>query len=65
MAVASVLVPNVFEPAPDSSVRFGGWLGHHHDVCVTGGLVGQDLEAVIKPYRDKVEIGNGDWRCEY
>ncbi|MBI5835414.1 MAG: glycoside hydrolase family 127 protein, partial [Armatimonadetes bacterium] len=57
--------PDAFIPADAGAVRITGWLGQRLDSCIDGGLVAQDIEAVVKPYRDKIEVGDGDWRCEY
>lgn len=59
------LAEDTFVPPPPGAVRLEGRLGAQLDLCTRNRLLAQDLEAVVKPYREKREIGSGDWRCEY
>lgn len=52
-------------PAAPGSVRIGGRLGKKLDLCVANGVLRQDVEDVVAPYRAKTETGATDWRCEY
>ncbi|HAZ65053.1 MAG TPA: hypothetical protein DCZ72_15790 [Armatimonadetes bacterium] len=51
--------------AGPGAVQFTGWLGARLTACAQHGLVEQPLEPLIAPFRDKTEVGDGDWRCEY
>ena len=60
-----LIINDAFTPAPPAAVEMEGRLGTKLDLCVKNRLLAQDLDAVVKPYREKQEIGSGDWRCEY
>jgi len=62
---ADTAVQDLMKPAAPGSVTITGRLGEKLDLCVKNRLLSQDIEAVVKPYRDKTETGNSDWRCEY
>lgn len=57
--------PDVFRPPDAGAVRIEGRLGVKLDQCITNRVLAQQIEPLIKPYRDKAEVGSGDWRCEY
>jgi len=65
VAMMGLVAPDAYLPAGPGAVKVTGWLGQRMDACIDGGLVTQDIEAVVRPYRDKREVGDGDWRCEY
>jgi len=58
-------VKDVFTPATPESVQIRGRLGEKLDRCVAHGILAQDIESVVTPYRTKTETGSTDWRCEY
>ncbi len=62
---APLLAKDVFTPTPPGAVAMAGRLGAKLDLCVQNRLLAQDVEALVKPYREKKEVGSGDWRCEY
>lgn len=62
---ASFAAKDALTPALPNSVHIGGRLGEKMDICINQRILAQDIEAVVKPYRAKTEIGGGDWRCEY
>jgi DUF1680 family protein len=59
------VVPDALSPIGPAQVRVEGYLGQRLRDSVENRVVSQDLEAVIRPFREKKEIGDGDWRCEY
>lgn len=65
LSSVSFAAKDVLTHAVPGSVRIDGRLGAKLDLCVSNRLLVQDIEAVVKPYRVKTEIGGGDWRCEY
>lgn len=56
---------DTFAPAAPGTVLFEGRLASKLDLCVKNRLLAQNIEAVVKPYREKKEIGSDGWRCEY
>ncbi len=56
---------DVMTHSAPNAVQIEGRLGKKMELCVDRRLLVQDIEAVVKPYRTKTEIGGGDWRCEY
>lgn len=64
-ALGQAPVADMLAPAAAGSVRLTGRLGARLDACIDQGLLAQAIEPLVKPYRDKREVGDGDWRCEY
>ena len=60
-----VLAHDSFAPAPPGAIALHGPLADKLELCIQNRLLAQNIEAVVKPYRQKKEIGSGDWRCEY
>ena len=58
-------VADALAPAKASDVKIEGYLGEKMDSCLKQRVMAQAIEKVVKPFRDKTEVGDGDWRCEY
>lgn len=56
---------NLLIPAAPRAVQIGGWLGHKIDFALANRVMAQDLELILRPYRERVEENSGHWRCEY
>jgi len=54
-----------FTPAAPGSVRLEGWLGDKLALSLANRVMAQDLERIIKAFRDRTEEDGGHWRCEY
>ncbi|MFA6272828.1 MAG: beta-L-arabinofuranosidase domain-containing protein, partial [Patescibacteria group bacterium] len=52
-------------PPEKGAVHIGGWLGNRIDQCMDKGVAAQNIEALVKPFRVKLEAGTTDWRSEY
>ncbi len=52
-------------PAGPGSVHLTGRIGDKIDRCINHGILAQNVEKLVSPYRAKTETGNADWRCEY
>lgn len=59
------VAPDVFRPPAAGAVHIGGRLGAKIDQCIANRVLVQPVEPLVKPYRDKLEEGFKDWRCEY
>ncbi len=62
---AHLKINDPFTLAPPGAVALEGRLATKLDLCISNRLLAQDIEAVVKPYRDKKEVGSDGWRCEY
>ena len=58
-------VADTLKPAPPGTVQLEGWIGQKLDLCLTNRVMAQDIEKLIKPFRDRKESTGGDWRMEY
>ncbi len=56
---------DILQSARPGAVRLGGVLGGRLDAMADNSVWRQEQERLLRPYRDKDEVGNGDWRCEY
>ncbi len=54
-----------FTPAAPGSVRLEGWRGDKLAWSLANRVMAQDLERIIKAFRDRTEEDGGHWRCEY
>ena len=46
-------VANALDPAPFGAVEIGGFVGARIDSCIQNRLIAQDIEDVVKPFRDR------------
>lgn len=54
-----------FSPAEAGAVQLEGWIGNKLNLCMQNRVMAQDIEKIIKPFRQRFEKSSGDWRCEY
>lgn len=62
----SALVPAVsdpFAPLPAGSVHLDGFYGRALDASLTGGLKAQNVEEVLRPFRERKDVH--EWRSEF
>lgn len=59
------VAPDVLHPPAAGAVHIEGRLGDSLNLCITNRVLAQPIEPLVKPYREKQEIGSKDWRCEY
>ncbi len=52
-------------PAAPGSVQIDGWLGQKMELSMNHRVMAQDIERLVKPFRDRTEESIGGWRCEY
>ncbi len=52
-------------PAPAGAVEIQGWLGNKLDLCLSHRVMSQDIDRLIKPFRERTESDGSGWRCEY
>lgn len=64
-ADADAVVSDALVPPVASDVHLGGFVGDRIDLCLRHRVMAQDIETLIKPFRARTEVGDGDWRCEY
>ncbi len=64
-APVTPVAPDVLRPPAAGAVHIEGRLGAKLDQCITNRVLAQPVEPLVKPYRDKLEVGFSDWRCEY
>lgn len=57
--------PDALAPSATGDVKLAGTLGARLDACIANLTLAQDPEPLVQPFRDKKEVGDGDWRCEY
>ncbi len=58
-------VPDTLLPLGAADVRLEGWLGAKLDLCLRNRVMAQNVEPLVKPFREQTEVGDGDWRGEY
>ncbi len=58
-------VPDKLTPAAPGSIRLQGWVGEKIELSIGHRVMAQDVEKLIKPFRDRKEENIGHWRCEY
>jgi len=63
--LADCLRADVFAPSAPGQVRLGGTLGARLSATIENQVMAQNIDRIVQPYRDKKEVGDGDWRCEY
>lgn len=51
--------------APVGTVRIDGEIGSRLDLCVENRVMTQDIDRLVKPFRDREEQDYGGFRCEY
>lgn len=56
---------DVLQPARPGGVSLGGVLGGRIDALANNSVWRQEQERLLRPFREKDEVGNSDWRCEY
>lgn len=56
---------DVLAPAAPGSVKLGGLLGERMEASMQRQVMPQDIERIVRPFREKNEVGDGDWRTEY
>lgn len=47
------------------AVRIDGWLGNKMDLSLVNRVMSQNLNRILRPYRERFEENSGHWRCEY
>lgn len=61
----AVGMSDTFDFAAPGTVQIQGWIGHKMDLCLSNRVMAQDLDRLIKPFRDRTEMDSAGWRCEY
>lgn len=56
---------DVLSPATSSSVKIEGYLGKKLDLCIENRVMVQDIERIIRPFRERYEHDYNGWRCDY
>ena len=56
---------DVLTPSGSGCVQVGGWLGEKLELSLKNRVMVQDLELILRPYRERFEENSGHWRCEY
>ncbi len=56
---------DVLTPAAPGTVAIAGWLGDKLERSRTQRVYAQNLERILRPYRDRREENAGHWRGEY
>ncbi len=54
-----------FTHADPGAVHLDGWLGDKLALSMNNRVMAQDLERIVRPFRDRTEENGGHWRCEY
>lgn len=52
-------------PAASGSVHFEGWVGQKIELSLRNRVMVQDVDRLVKPFRDRVEENINHWRGEY
>lgn len=52
-------------PLASGSVKIDGWLGNKLELSLKNRVMVQDLDLILRPYRERFEENSGHWRCEY
>ncbi len=58
------IIHDAFTMAAPGTVQIDGWVGGKLEMCLTNRVMVQDIESLVKPFRDRTEPSGG-WRCEY
>ena len=58
-------VSDVFSSSAPGCVRLGGFLEDRINACIQNQVMMQEIERIVRPFREKKEVGDGDWRTEY
>jgi uncharacterized protein len=58
-------VADALSPSAPGCVHLGGFLGARIDALIRNQVMAQDIERIVRPFREKREVGDGDWRTEY
>jgi DUF1680 family protein len=64
-AVSAVKVADTLVPAMPGSVKLSGLLGERIEAVIQNQVMPQNIERIVRPFREKKEVGDGDWRTEY
>src|SRR5664279_5812488 len=64
-SVYKVAVRDRLEPLPSGAVTLGGHLGHKLNQCITNRVLSQDVDKLVKPFRERTESTLKEWRGEY
>ena len=56
---------DILAPAQAGSVQIRGWIGNKLDLCLSQRVMSQDINRLVKPFRERTEKDGGGWRCEY
>jgi uncharacterized protein len=59
------LFEDCLTPLAPGSVWIEGWLGSKLDLSLKNRVMAQDLDLILRPYRERFEENSGHWRCEY
>ncbi len=62
---SAVKVEDTFAPTAPGGVKLSGWLGERINASMQNQVMAQDIERIVRPFREKKEVGDGDWRTEY
>ncbi len=62
---ADITVKDRLATINSGKVRLKGYLGNRIDMLMKNSVTAQDMERLVRPFREKSEDGNGDWRIEY
>jgi DUF1680 family protein len=62
---ATIKIPDALKPAAKGTVVLSGPLGAKTNALIENSVMSQDLDRILQPFRDKKEVGDGDWRTEY
>ena len=52
-------------PASPGAIKLEGFVGERIDQLIKNSVMAQDIERIVRPFRDKTETGGCDWRIEY
>lgn len=58
-------VADALKPCGPGQVRVNGPLGARLGASIRNQVMAQNIDRIVQPYRDKNEVGDSDWRCEY
>jgi hypothetical protein len=61
---AGSVVKDACRPALPGTVQIQGWLGRKLELCLTNRVMAQEIDKVVKPFRDRPD-GDSGYRCEF
>jgi hypothetical protein len=61
---AGRVVEDSLRPPLPGAIQIEGWLGRKLELCLTHGVMAQEIERLVKPFRDRPD-GDSGYRCEF